>query len=668
MANFKLHCKLMSKKTNINSRSNSPQTIGSTTLATPKPSFKWSLFDFRSQAIFIALISFIFYFNTLQHEYAFDDMMAIVNNEYVQQGVSGIPDIMSKDAFQSYLEQRNGGNQLSGGRYRPLSLISFAIEQQILGIDADEQTYNGVTGGGRSKTSEDKMIADMHFRHFINVLLYILASIILLQLMHKVIFPNQPILSFLTVILFTIHPLHTEVVANVKSRDELLSIIFIALTFLKAYSYYNFKVMKDLIWGCFYFFLALLSKEYAITLLIMIPLFIYIFNKASWSKCIQLLLPFLLPFALYMLLRMGATGSAAEGADKDIMNYPYLYATAIEKLATEFWVLLKYLQLLICPYPMCADYSFNQIKYVNFSNIQAIASVIIYILISIGMVIGILKRHVLGFAAAFFLINLVLIANFFVNIGAPMGERLVFHSSLGFCIGLAYILFHLFQKYTAGNGHYFALKGLMLVLIILCAGVTMSRNKDWKNNNTLFIADVQTSPNSALTNSNAGAAYMAFAKEAGPGAVANQYFDQAIQYFTKSITINPKHHLALINRGLCYYNSRKPELAVQDWAAARKLSPGAANLNKYLNICEQYFYNKGNQYTQEKKVDSAIAAFQYGVLAAPQAGQMWYNLALTLAAAGKKDAAMEAIRKADALMPNDPQVKQATQLIINTLQ
>lgn len=656
----------MSKKININTKSNNPKPVTSTLQAEQKAGFKWSLFDFRSQAIFIAFISFLFYFNTLQHEYAFDDMMAIVNNEYVQKGVSGIPDIMTKDAFQSYLEQRNGGNQLSGGRYRPLSLISFAVEQQMLGIDADENTYNGVAGGGRSKESEDKMIADMHFRHFVNVLLYILASIILLKLMHKVIFPDQPLLSFLTVILFAIHPLHTEVVANVKSRDEILSIIFIALTFLKANSYYNSKVMKDLIWGCVYFFLALLSKEYAITLLVMIPLFIYIFNKASISSAIQLLLPFLLPFALYMLLRMGATGSAAEGADKDIMNYPYLYATAIEKLATEFWVLFKYLQLLFFPYPMSADYSFNQIKYVTFSNIQALASVIIYILIIVGMIVGILKRHVLGFAAAFFLINLILIANFFVNIGAPMGERLVFHSSLGFCISLAYVLYYLFQKYAAGNGQNMALKGFMVVLILLCGGVTISRNKDWKNNNTLFLADVQTSSNSALTNSNAGAAYMAFAKEAGPGEEANKHFEQAIIYFSKCLTINPKHHLALINRGLCYYNSRKPELAVQDWAQARKLSPDASNLNKYLNICEQYFYNMGTKYTQEKKIDSAIVAFQYGVLAAPQAGQMWYNLALSLAAAGKKDAALEAIRKAEALMPTDAQVKQAAQLILTT--
>ena len=90
-------------------------------------------FNFRLQCVLIALLGFVLYANTLNHEYAFDDMMAIVDNDYVQQGASGIPRIMTSDAYQSYLESRGGGNQLAGGRYRPLSLVTFAIEQQLLG-------------------------------------------------------------------------------------------------------------------------------------------------------------------------------------------------------------------------------------------------------------------------------------------------------------------------------------------------------------------------------------------------------------------------------------------------------------------------------------------------------------------------------------------------------
>ena len=51
----------------------------------------YTLLHFRVQAIILAAIGFVFYCNTFSHEFAFDDLMAIVDNEYVQQGVTGIP-------------------------------------------------------------------------------------------------------------------------------------------------------------------------------------------------------------------------------------------------------------------------------------------------------------------------------------------------------------------------------------------------------------------------------------------------------------------------------------------------------------------------------------------------------------------------------------------------
>src|SRR6266699_1973021 len=100
------------------------------------------LLRFRTQAILLALIGFIFYYNTFSHESAFDDRMAITDNAYVQRGLAGIPDILTTDAYQSYLESKNGANQLAGGRYRPLSLITFAVEQQLTGVSNDTETGN----------------------------------------------------------------------------------------------------------------------------------------------------------------------------------------------------------------------------------------------------------------------------------------------------------------------------------------------------------------------------------------------------------------------------------------------------------------------------------------------------------------------------------------------
>ncbi|NCX94829.1 MAG: hypothetical protein EBX41_00215 [Chitinophagia bacterium] len=642
----------MAKKQN-----NTPPTPArdSPKATTPAPDKGFSLSSFKVQALILAIVGFLLYGNTLNHEYAFDDMMAIVNNEYVQKGVSGIGEIMTQDAYQSYLVQRNGGNQLSGGRYRPLSLVSFAIEQQLLGVDADADSYNGVAGGGRSKDSEAKLLSDMHFRHGVNVLLYIACLIVLLRLFQTVFFPNDTYQALWAVLLFAVHPLHTEVVANVKSRDELLSVLFIGLTFLSFFKEKKDKGINGIAITCIYFFLALLSKEYAATLLVLLPLCFYIVKRYSAGDSVKAVLPLLVPFGIYMLLRLSSVVAAAEGAEKDIMNYPYLFASGVQKLATECWVLLRYLQMLFVPYPLCADYSFRQIPYYDFSNVSVLVSVVVHTAWIGGMVWAIAKRHILGLASAIYWVNILLIANFFFNIGAPMGERLVFHSSIGMVVIVAWLLFEAQKKWLPAVKP--ALWVLLAVVGTVYGYITINRNPAWKNNTTLFLTDVKTSPNSALTNSNAGAAYMGFAKQAQAGEQRNRIFDTAIQYFDRVIAINPKHHLAYLNRGLCNYNSGHPEKAVYDWAKVRELSPGTSNLQKYLAACEQMFYIRGTEYKKTQKIDSAVWAFRLGTIAAPQAGEMWYELAQACIATGNTAEAQKAIAQAKKWLGNDPRIK-----------
>ena len=80
--------------------------------------------------IFIFICGVFLYANTLNHNYAFDDSIVITENNFTQKGISGIPDLLTKDFFEGIYGSQL---ELSGGRYRPLSLVSFAIEWQIFG-------------------------------------------------------------------------------------------------------------------------------------------------------------------------------------------------------------------------------------------------------------------------------------------------------------------------------------------------------------------------------------------------------------------------------------------------------------------------------------------------------------------------------------------------------
>ena len=89
-------------------------------------------------------------------------------------------------------------------------------------------------------------------------------------------FPSRnPAFSFLISLVFITHPIHTEVVANLKSRDEILSFLNTFVTLYFAFRYSLKRKRKDLIWGIIFFYLALLSKETAAVGIVLIPLFLF---------------------------------------------------------------------------------------------------------------------------------------------------------------------------------------------------------------------------------------------------------------------------------------------------------------------------------------------------------------------------------------------------------
>ncbi len=183
------------KKKNITQKAHQPLAISH------KPSFRWA---------YILLFSFavLLYANTLNHNFAFDDSVVITGNKYTLQGIDGIKTLATTDLFYGIY-----GNSLDleGGRWRPLTLVMFAIEYQIFGDNATPY-------------------------HLINILLYGITAIVLfMTLLQMFSFLTSKkggggeILAFLTTLLFIAHPLHTEVVANIKSRDEIVSFLFLCL-------------------------------------------------------------------------------------------------------------------------------------------------------------------------------------------------------------------------------------------------------------------------------------------------------------------------------------------------------------------------------------------------------------------------------------------------------
>lgn len=304
----------MQEEINNVGSTNEEQNIPATpTLPPLENTFKY--FPFPNQIlpiIVLALVGIIFYCTSLYNETALDDGIIIHQNDYVLQGASGIKKIMTSDAYASFYARMNAKDQLAGGRYRPLSIVSYAIEQEMIGKYPNGAYSNGCWDKNKNGINEraedlnkdgvynevDCQIQGSFLRHFDNMWTYILGCILLYLVLRNHMFRDDQDLAFLSALIFLAHPVHSEVVANIRGRQDIFSLIFISLTLLYAFKFIDTKKISSLIIATIMFLLALLSKEYAAMLLMLIPLAFYVFKKIDIE--FKTLVPMTFVFLLFL--------------------------------------------------------------------------------------------------------------------------------------------------------------------------------------------------------------------------------------------------------------------------------------------------------------------------------------------------------------------------------
>jgi tetratricopeptide (TPR) repeat protein len=489
----------------------------------------------------IAIACFVFYGNTLKLDYALDDVIAITGNQFTKAGLKGIPDIMTTDLFTGLNGKDN--TNVTGGRYRPLSLVSFAIEYQFFGLKP------GIS-------------------HFINILILLFTSLIFLRVFWKLfvlkgIPPDAKSwfisIPFLAVMFFIGHPVHTEAVANIKGRDELLSLFFVLLTMKLILRYFeNNKFYYQVFIGVS-FFLALLSKENAITFLIVIPLMLWFFTKYYFKDYVRIFIPLIISTLLFLLLRQWVIGhNTPGGLENDLMNNPFVEMNLMQKLATIFYTLGLYLKLLVFPHPLTYDYYPYHIPIIAWNDFRAIISLLLYFALLIFAAFNFRKKGILTFTILYYFITISLVSNLLFPIGTFMNERFLYIPSVGFCLGLAWGISHglsLAVKNKALSTKLILL--FSLVILTLYAVKTISRNSDWYDSYTLFTTDVKVSVNSAKGNALAGEYLIKKALTSNDANTRDSLLRQSIKYQQRAIQVYPKQIIALFNLASAYYQYNK---------------------------------------------------------------------------------------------------------------
>ncbi len=557
-----------------------------------------------SPLILIFAVSFILYINTLGHEYALDDTMMITENSFTRQGFDGFGNILTNDAFVGFFGEEK--TLLEGGRYRPLSQITFAIEYELFGL-------NPFIG------------------HLVNTIWYALLCCLIFLTLNRIFHYNSKkekwffSLPFIITMLYALHPLHTEVVANIKGRDELMSMFF---SIAALYFYLDFVKKKNMLPGFLAgmsFFLALLSKENALTFLAIIPLTVYYFTQHPLRVNLTKMYALLIPVLLFFFLRYNALGFFI-GAGKEsgeLLNNPFLHASVGEKYATIFYTMGVYLKLLFFPHTLTHDYYPMHIPIVGWDQPEVILSLMIYLTLGIIAIKSLKTKNPAGYGIWFYLITFSIFSNLFFSIGTFMNERFMFMPSLGFAIVIGYYL------HMAIKGELLRSKTVPLLAFILSAFIvmgfsykTITRNKVWKNDYTLFTTDVKTSHNSAKVNVSAGGALIDKALEPGVNEdQRKQKLLQAVEYLNHGISIHPDYLSAWILLGNSWFHLNDYQKSLEAYMACLNRNPDYDLIYINLDIL-------GKKARQEKELSIARKCFETLVNAKPLNADYYYQLAM----------------------------------------
>lgn len=533
--------------------------------------------------------AFVLYGNTLGHEYALDDDVVYLKNQFVQNGFAGIGDIVSNGFITGF----NGTNDQS---YRPLVLITFAVEHAIFG--------NTPAIG-----------------HLINLLLYAWCGLLVFRLM-RLFFKEANIwVPLLIALVFMAHPVHTEAVANIKGRDDILHFLFAVGSVYYLMRYVNDQDKKQLIWSGLCYFGALLCKEMAVTFIAVIPLTLWFFSDWKWKRIVLQAGLYLGVLGAYMLIRLSVLDQITFDEDMSVINNGLAAAgTETERLSTSLMIMGLYVKLLFVPHPLSWDYSFNQIPIVGLSAWQTLLSLALFISLAVVAIRGILKKDALVWGILFFLITMSIVSNIFIMLGATMGERFLFTPSLGFAMVLILLLSRL-NRLQLNSLVLLKKKSFVLpltVVLLLFSVKTISRNTVWKDNISLYESGVISAPNSTRTWSALGTSYRVQAETSQYASEKQSLFNEALRSYQKSVDILDDNFESWYNMGVVYNQLGSPENALLTFRKTVSISPTYANAWNNIGV---HYFNK-NLY------DSAQVNFQRAYDINPDDGNTVANMGL----------------------------------------
>lgn len=492
-------------------------------------------------SLFLALLVFGLYWNSLGNAFVWDDHYAVTKNTYVQNPEHFL-DLFSGNTY--------SGSGSIGSNWRPAMLTIFSSLWHFFG--AWPPAF-----------------------HFASIAFHAMNAILVFCLFNLIF--KRRYLAFFAALLFAVHPLQTQAIDYIAGFGDPLAAFFMllgTLSYVKTQG--GGKNKNAYLWGTALMqILALMSKEYAVMMpgLLFLADFFVRGKEANVTEkiyaSIKKLLPFLLVFTCYVAARMTAL-DFLKGLVESSFSTP-LY----ERMLIFFSVFPEYLRLVFVPIRLHMEHSVYWVYSAFQPNV--ITGISLVFLFSTAIFTQYKKRPEVSFGLAWFLVAFSPNMNIFMPTTALFGEHWLYLSLPGLFIAL----FAAADEFLR-NTKYFTLAFILFFIWTLWLGtVVIARNQEWSTPVSILSQTLREEPRHSRV--------MAI--------LANEYrdrgeYEKAEKLYTDSIHIDPRNDLVYAERAKLYKLLGREADRLRDMETSVKIKPGLSmawnDLFEYYALKKEY--------------------------------------------------------------------------------
>jgi len=426
--------------------------------------------------------------------------------------------------------------------------------------------------------------------HLLNLVFHLINCFLVFKLAMSLSKGNSTI-SFITAILFGIHPVHVESVAWVSERKDVLYGLFFLAALISYTKYVDTKSKKQYWLSALWFGLSLLSKPSAVVF----PLAVLCIDLLRARRLDIKLFVEKIPFFAMSL----ALGVATYFAQQQAGSFGKIYIPAINKILFGFYGIMMYIVKMIAPVNLAVFYPFPPLN-VKLP-VEYYIGPLFFIALAFAFFYFLKRNRVIAFGILFYLVNLLLVLQFLPVGSAVIAQRYAYIPYIGLFFIVGWIIDRLTRHNTVKASR------IIFAVALLLSVLTWQQATTWRSSATLWDQAIKTQPSAKAYAIRA----MLLRKE--------KNYDLALDYFDKAIHLDTHDWELYSNRGNVYFDLKKPELAINDYRKALSVKP---DFPEALD-------NMGAQFAILGRYDSAIIYASRAIKVKPDYKQAYSNRALT---------------------------------------